>query len=68
MDYDAIIAELQANLKSTAILAKTSGPVQQMSTGATAALFHIAIQLAQLNKNLEAARAAAAATPAAPAK
>lgn len=54
MNYDQIIADLQAALKTTQSIAKESGPVQAMGSGATAALLQIGIQLAQFNKNFEA--------------
>jgi hypothetical protein len=65
MDYDNVIAELQAYLKGTLEVQKQSGPVQAMGSGATAALLQIAIQLAQFNKNFE-AYAASIVTPAPP--
>ena len=55
MNYDQVIAGLNKDLQHTRKLENEAGPVQQMSAGATSALLQIAIQLAQLNKTVEAA-------------
>jgi len=66
MNYDQVIADLQANLKNTIRLQPEAGPVQAMGAGATVALLHIAIQLAQLNKNLAEQAGSAVPGPAGP--
>jgi len=52
MDFDAVIADLQNQLKAYNVVALQGGPQQALATGATAALLQIAMQLAQLNKTL----------------
>ncbi len=71
MDYDTLIAEFQQRLKGTDLSALQAGPSQNLAVGATTALFHVAMQLAQFNKNFEAfmaqnAKASPAPAPAEP--
>jgi hypothetical protein len=58
MDYDVLIAQLQAQIRGYNSTALQAGPQQTLASGATVALLQIAIQLAELNKNLVAFTAA----------
>jgi len=60
MDYDSLIASYQQRAKIADQVAVGAGASHELGLGATSALFHIAMQLAQLNKNLEALTAAKA--------
>ena len=58
MDYDALIAQLENQIRGFNTTALQAGPQQVLASGATVALLQIAIQLAELNKNLVALTAA----------
>ena len=52
MDYDELIAQFETQIKGFNSTALQAGPSQVLASGATVALLQIAIQLAELNKNL----------------
>jgi len=54
LDQDTLIATYQQRLKGADISALEAGPVQNLASGGTSALFHIAMQLAELNQNVKA--------------
>jgi hypothetical protein len=58
LDQAELIAFFQQRLKGCDLSAAQGGPSQDLASGATSALFYIAMELAQLNLNTEALTAA----------
>ena len=63
LDQDALIESYQQRVKGSDLSALQAGPAQNLAVGATTALFHIAMQLGQLNQNVQALTAAIQSTP-----
>jgi hypothetical protein len=69
LDQETLIKTYQQRLQGADISAMQGGPVQNLASGGTSALFHIAMQLARLNQNVEAlTEAIQSQQPAAPAQ